>query len=70
MWPGGRRGTGVTGRFTGIRGARFTGILTTDTTITGIITTMPTTAIGIITGTRGIKITTIPVSGLILQGLL
>lgn len=68
MWPGGHRGTGGTDRFTGIRGARFTGTPITDTILTGITITMPITATGNITGIRGTKIITIPVSGLILRG--
>jgi hypothetical protein len=68
MWHGVHHGTGVTDRFTGIPGARFTGILTTDTIHTGTIIIMPIIVPGAITGTRITQITTTRVSELILRG--
>jgi hypothetical protein len=60
-------GTGVTGRFTGIPGVRFTGILTTVIILTGIITITLIIATGIITVTHAIEVITMPVSELILR---
>lgn len=68
MWHGVHHGTGVTGRCTGIRGVRSTGILITDTILTGTITTILITGTGTITGFRITEITTIQVSELILRG--
>jgi hypothetical protein len=65
MWLGIHHGTGVTGRFTGIRGVRFTGILTTDTILTGITIIILITGTGTTIGFRITKTATTPVSELI-----
>ena len=63
MWHGDPPGTGVTILATGIRGARFTGILTMVTILIFTTITMRITVTGIILGTTDTTTIITPASG-------